>query len=172
MLKKYAQGRVSVFIDASNVYFSQKKLKWRVDFRKLLDYLLSEVDLRAVYYYTARDLSFVKQTKFLNWLEMIGYVVRSKKVKFIKDNQGQKEGFHKGNLDVELTIDVLETKDDYDTLLLVSGDSDFEPLLQLMKSKYRKRCLVTATKHSISIELIRCAKYYIDMKKLRDYISK
>ena len=42
--------------------------------------------------------------------------------------------------------------------ILISGDSDFEPLLRLMKKKYKKRCLVMATKHSISIELIRCAK--------------
>jgi uncharacterized LabA/DUF88 family protein len=74
-------------------------------------------------------------------------------------------------LDVELTIDILETKDKYDTLILLSGDSDFEPLLQLMKMKYRKRCLVMATKHSISIELIKCAKY-IDLKKLKMQIEK
>jgi uncharacterized LabA/DUF88 family protein len=71
---------------------------------------------------------------------------------------------------VELTIDVLETKNNYDTLILVSGDSDFEPLLQLVKNKYRKNCLVMATKHSISLELIKCAKY-INLNKLRLNIS-
>ena len=68
-------------------------------------------------------------------------------------------------------MDILETKDKYDTLILLSGDSDFEPLLQLMKMKYHKRCLVMATKHSISIELIKCAKY-IDLKKLKMQIQK
>ncbi|MBU1102572.1 NYN domain-containing protein [Patescibacteria group bacterium] len=173
MIKKYIQGRVSIFIDASNIYHSQKRLKWQIDFRKFLGYLKKEVNLQEIYYYTARDLSFAKQTKFLNFLEMIGYKVRSKKVKFIKDKnkEKEKEGFHKGNLDVELTMDVLETKEKYDTLILLSGDSDFEPLLQLMKMKYRKRCLVMATKHSISIELIKCAKY-IDLKKLKFQIQK
>mgnify|MGYP001569847755 CR=1 FL=1 len=171
MIKGYIQGRVSVFIDASNIYHSQKRLGWRIDFRKLLDYLKKETDLREIYYYTARDLSSVAQTKFLNFLEMIGYKVRSKKVKFIKDKNKEKEGFHKGNLDVELTMDILETKEKYDTLMLLSGDSDFGPLLQLMKMKYRKRCLVIATKHSISIELIKCAKY-IDLKKLKLQIQK
>ncbi len=173
MIRKFIQGRVSVFIDASNIYHSYKRLKWKIDFRKFLDYLKKEADLQEVYYYTARDLRSAGQTKFLNFLEMIGYKVRSKKVKFIKDkNQGrEKDGFHKGNLDVELTMDVLETKERYDTLLLLSGDSDFEPLLQLMKMKYRKRCLVMATKHSISIELIKCAKY-LDLKKLKSQIEK
>lgn len=72
---------------------------------------------------------------------------------------------------MELTIDILESKDKYDTLILVSGDSDFEPLLQLMKMKYKKRCLVMATKYNISIELIKCAKY-INIKKLKKYIQK
>ncbi|MDO8668190.1 MAG: NYN domain-containing protein [bacterium] len=172
MIKQYIQGRVSVFIDASNIYHSQKRLNWRIDFRKFLNYFRKEADLREVYYYTARDLNYVKQTKFINFLEMIGYKIRSKKVKFIKDKYKAKErdGFHKGNLDVELTMDILETKDEYDSLVLLSGDSDFEPLLQLMKMKYRKRCLVMATKHSISLELIKCAKY-IDLKKLKEQIQ-
>jgi len=175
MISKFVKGKVSIFIDASNVYYSQNKLKWRIDFRKFLNYLKKETDLRGIYYYTARDLSFEKQTRFLNFLEMIGYKVRSKKIKFIKDknnkSEKEKDGFFKGNLDVELTMDVLETKDNYDTLILVSGDSDFEPLLQLMKMKYKKRCLVMATKHSVSIELIKCAKY-INLAKLRKYVEK
>jgi uncharacterized LabA/DUF88 family protein len=173
MIAKYIKGKTSVFIDASNVYFLQKRLGWQLDFRKFLEYLRGEIELENVYYYTARDKSFEKQTKFLNFLEMIGYKVRSKKIKFISDknaNQG-KDGFHKGNLDVELTIDVLETKEKYDNIILVSGDSDFEPLLQLMKMKYKKRCLVMATKHNISIELIKCAKY-MDIKKLKNFVQK
>ncbi|MFH1188143.1 MAG: NYN domain-containing protein [bacterium] len=173
MISKYAKGKVSVFIDASNVYHSYKKLKWKIDFKKFLDYLKNEVDLREIYYYTARDLNFKKQTKFLNFMEMTGYKIRSKKIKFIKEENKEehKDGFYKGNLDVEMTIDVLETKDKYNTIILISGDSDFEPLLQLMKMKYRKKCLVMATKHNISIELIKCAKY-INLSKLKKYIEK
>ncbi|MCK5320176.1 NYN domain-containing protein [Candidatus Parcubacteria bacterium] len=173
MISKFAKGKVSVFIDASNIYHSYKRLKWKVDFSKFLNYLKQELDLREIYYYTARDLSFVKQTKFLAFLEKIGYKVRSKNIKFIKSkNKGiEKEGFYKGNLDVELTMDILETKDKYDTLILISGDSDFEPLLQLMKKRHKKKCLVIATKHNISIELIKCAKY-INLNKLKKYIQK
>ena len=43
-------------------------------------------------------------------------------------------------------MDVIENKNDYETLVLVSGDSDFAPLLQLMKMKYGKICVVMATK--------------------------
>ena len=171
MISKFAHGRVSIFIDASNIYHSYKKLKWKIDFSKFLNYLKQEIDLQEIYYYTARDLSFVKQTKFLTFLEKTGYKVRSKKIKFIKGKVKEKKGFYKGNLDVELTMDILETKNRYDTLILISGDSDFEPLLQLMKKRYKKKCLVMATKYNISIELIKCAKY-INLNKLKEYIQK
>lgn len=171
MLSKYTNKKVSVFIDASNVYHSYKRLKWKIDFKKFLDYLKQETNLQEIYYYTARDLSFEKQTKFISFLEKIGYKVRSKNIKFIKNKAENKNGFYKGNLDVELTIDILETKEKYDTMILISGDSDFEPLLRLMKKKYKKRCLVIATKHSISIELIKCAKY-VNFNKLKEFIKK
>lgn len=172
MIKKYIKGKTSVFIDASNVYYSQRRLKWRLDFVKLLDYFESQGNLWKIYYYTGRDKQSEKQNKFINFLEKTGFIVRSKKIKFIKsNNKSQENGFFKGNLDVELTIDVLETKDSYDTLILLSGDSDFEPLLRLMKKKYNKKCLVMATKHNISIELIKCAKF-INLAKLKKYIKK
>jgi len=171
MIKKFVKGKTIIFVDASNIYFSQKKLKWRIDFEKLLNFFKNQTDFCQIFYYTARDKSSKKQIKFLSFMEKTGYRVRSKKVKFIKNKQNGKEGFYKGNLDVELTIDVLETKDEYKTIILISGDSDFEPLLKLMKKKYNKKCLVMATKHSISIELIKCAKY-INLNKLKNYVQK
>lgn len=174
MISKFAKGRIIVFIDASNIYHSYKKLEWKIDFKKFLDYFKAEVNLQEAYYYTARDITFTKQNKFISFLEKTGYKVRSKQVKFIKKQSSkelEKDGINKGNLDVELTIDVLENKNKYDTIILVSGDSDFEPLLKLMKRKYKKRCLVIATKKSISIELIKCAKY-VNFNKLKDFIKK
>jgi len=175
MISKFIKGKTSVFIDASNVYYSQKKVGWLIDFEKMKNYFQSQSPLVNIYYYTARDVNSEKQEKFLRFLEGIGYLVRSKNIKFIKDSAVKNDnggyGFFKGNLDVELTIDVLENKDEYGSLVLISGDSDFEPLLKLMKSKYSKKCLVIATKHSISIELIRQAKF-INLNKLSEYFKK
>lgn len=78
-------------------------------------------------------------------------------------------GHHKGNIDVDLTIDAISSKDTYDSFVLLSGDGDFESLIKFLKS-YEKYCLVISTKNHISIELIRQAKF-IDFKKLRDKIE-
>lgn len=169
MIQDYVKGKVYVFIDASNIYYSQRELGWRIDFRKLKEYLGTNVELSKMYYYTAYDTEYPRQRKFLDFLEIIGYVIRKKKVKFIKDSDFEEGGFHKGNLDVELTIDAVHNRDDFQSLVLFSGDSDFEALLKYMRN-YRKNCVVVSTQEHISLELLKQSKF-IDLKKLRDEIE-
>jgi uncharacterized LabA/DUF88 family protein len=176
MIKSFIRGKTAVFIDASNIYFSQRRLRWQVDFVRLMKYFKKETDLWNVFFYTAYDSTHKKQKKFIDFLEIAGYIVRTKKVKFIKDKE--KGGFRKGNLDVELTIDAVHNKDKFksflfrqkQTCLLFSGDSDFEALIKYLK-RYHKRCLVFSTKDHVSIELVKQAKF-IDIKKLKCFISK
>jgi uncharacterized LabA/DUF88 family protein len=54
---------------------------------------------------------------------IIGYVVRHKELKFVKNKVDG--GHHKGNIDVDLTIDAVHFREDYDSFVLLSGDSDF-----------------------------------------------
>ena len=169
MIEKIVKGKTAVFIDASNIYFSQRKLKWKIDFLKLKQYFEKNSELFRIYYYTAYDPEHIEQRKFLDFLEIIGYIVRKKKVKFIK-GVDKEEGFRKGSLDVELTIDVVDRKDDFQSLILFSGDSDFEALIKYMKA-YNKRCVVVSTKDHVSIELIGQAKF-LNLKKLKKYIEK
>lgn len=168
MIRSYVKGKTAVFIDASNIYFSQRKLKWQVDFIKLLKYLKRETDLWSIFFYTAYDPAHEKQRRFLDFLEIVGYTVRTKKVKFIKNKDGG--GFRKGNLDVELTVDAIHNRDKFDSFLLFSGDSDFEALIKYLKSM-NKRCLVFSIKDHVSRELLKQAKF-IDIKKLKQFIKK
>lgn len=166
MFKEFVRGKTIVFIDASNIYHSQKDLGWRIDLKKSMDILKSELTLFGVYYYLAYDPTNGAQGKFLDFLEIMGYKVRKKPIKWIKDVRSEQGGYHKGDLDVEITIDALHNRDQYDSVLLFSGDSDFEPLIKYLKY-FGKRCVVISTKGHISIELIRQAKF-IDLKKCKD----
>ena len=165
MISRFIKGKTFVFIDASNIYHSQRKLGWRIAFLRLKEYLEKNADLGRIYFYTAYDSNYLKQRKFLDFLEINGYTVRKKKVKFIKDFNREDGGFHKGNLDVELTIDAVHNRDNFQSFILFSGDSDFEALIKYMKV-YKKNCLVISTKDHVSIELIKQAKF-IDLKKIR-----
>jgi len=169
VIEKYVKGIVYVFIDASNVYYSQRELGWKIDFHKLKRFFEENVELGNIYYYTAYDPEYDKQRQFLDFLEITGYIVRKKEVKFIKDCNQKKGGIYKGNLDVELTIDAVNNKDNFQSFVLFSGDSDFEALIKFMKI-HKKNCLVFSTKDHISIDLIKQAKF-IDIKKLRGKIE-
>jgi len=170
MINKFLKGKVAVFIDASNIYFSQKTLGWKIDFRKLLDYFKSECNLIKISFYSSINPENKKERKFHDFLEIIGYIVKHKEIKFIKNEEEEKfGGHHKGNIDVDLTIDAVYFKDSYDSFVLLSGDGDFESLIKFLKS-YNKYCLVISTKDHVSIELIRQAKF-IDFKKLRNEIE-
>ncbi|MBI5119095.1 NYN domain-containing protein [Candidatus Poribacteria bacterium] len=169
MISRYVKGRVAVYIDASNIYHSCKRLKWQVDYRKLHDYLAGELNLVSVSFYSAKDPNNQAQDRFLRIMENMGYRVRSKIVKFIKSESDPPGGFHKANCDVELTIDV-DDLGGFDTLILASGDSDFKALIQRVKQE-RKWCLVISTKGHVAKELLDEAKF-IDLKKLKTEIAR
>lgn len=167
MIEKFIKGRVFVFIDAANVLYSQKTLGWKIDYQKLKQYFNQECDLRGLYFYTGKMSDYSKQIKFLKKMNDYGYSVKTKEVKFIRIRENVYE--RKGNLDIELVIDVLKNIDNFDTCVLMSGDSDFAPLLDEIKTK-GKLVIVLSTKGHISKELIERAKY-INLKKLKQQIS-
>ena len=171
MISKFVKGKTAVFIDSSNIYFSERTLGWRIDFKKLLNYFKNNVDLHRIAFYGNLNPDNARERKFHDFLELIGYIVKHKKIKFIQDDADHEHGgHHKGNLDVDLTIDAVHFKNEYDTFLLLSGDGDFESLLKYLKI-YKKRCIVFSTKGHVSIELIRQAKF-VDFKKLKSEIKR
>ena len=170
MIGRFVKGRVFVAIDAANIFYSQKTLRWIIDFKKLLTYFKQNTNLVRITFYGAINQDNIKERRFHDFLELIGYVVKHKKIKFIKDQEDKKYGgHHKGNIDVDLTIDAVHFREDYDSFVLLSGDSDFESLIKYLK-KFKKRCIVMSTKKHVSIELLRQVKF-IDFKKIRDQIE-
>jgi len=100
-------------------------------------------------------------------LDISGYIVRTKVVKKIKDGAG---GYHwKNNLDVELALEMYVMRGNFDTAVLMSGDSDFADLLDRLK-KARKRVMVLSTRGHVSKELLNRAKY-IDLRKLKSDLA-
>ncbi|MBU2578923.1 NYN domain-containing protein [Patescibacteria group bacterium] len=168
MLRQFVKGKVYVFIDAENVFYSQRTLGWKFSYAKLIDYLKKECgnDMKC-FIYKGVDEFNTGQRKFLDMLEINGYIVRTKVVKKIKDHEG---GYRwKNNLDMELAFEMDDIKEKYDTAVLLSGDSDFAVPIDRIK-KAGKRIIIMSTRGHISKELLERAKY-IDLRKLKDEIS-
>ena len=168
MIKQYIKGRVAIFVDAANVLYAQRTLGWQIDYRRLLEYFRRECTVNGIYYYTGKINASEKQNGFLAKLALYGYSVLSKEVKFIRLENGKL--LPKGNLDIELALDAYRFHENYETLILCSGDSDFAYLLDLLKAK-GKWVLVMSTRGHISKELLDRAKY-IDFRKLKGEIKR
>ena len=168
LVSKFAKGRVAVFIDAANIFYSQRTLKWHIDYEKLASYLRNTLNLIGIFYYTGHVGSLEKQQKFLKKLISLGYHVTSKEIKFIRVSGST--DIPKGNLDVELALDAYRMRDEFDTIILFSGDSDFAYLLEMLKQGGKNTIVVSMRGH-ISRELLERAKY-IDLPKLRSVIEK
>lgn len=170
MISKYVKGRVYVFIDAANIFYTQRTLGWRISYEKLKQYFKDECrrDLNKIFVYTATDSGRPQQKKFLDMLNTNGFIVKTKEVKRIRVAKGVYEW--KGDFDVELTMDVMDNIKEFDTAVLLSGDSDFAPIVERMKEN-EKRVIVMSAKGHISRELITLSDKYINLKKLRDRVE-
>lgn len=168
MIKQYLKIPVYVFIDAENLFYSQRTLGWRVSYEKLMIYLKKECgDGTKCFVYKGVDEHNAGQKKFLDMLDIAGYILRTKVVKKIRSHDG---GYQwKGNLDIELAFEMDDTKEKYSTAILFSGDSDFSTPIDRIK-KAGKRIIVVSTRGHISKELLERAKY-IDLRKLKNEIS-
>lgn len=170
MIKQYAKGRVAVFIDAANILYSQQTLKWNIDYKKLINYFKKNTKLVSAHFYSGKISKNNKQTGFFKKMQSFGYIVVTKEVKWIRDKNGKiLKG--KGNLDIELALDLTHSADSYETAILMSGDSDFETAISFVKNK-GKRVIVMSARGHISRELIKSAYKYIPFEKLKDEFIK
>jgi len=168
MIRKYVRGRVCVFIDAANLENAIKDLDWWMDYRKLWDYFTQETRLTSIRFYCPR-FKDRRQDKFFVVLKHIGYKLITKSLKIITDKS--EEYNRKANFDVEIALDAWTSKNDYDTLILFSGDSDFDYLIKKLRQE-NKRVMVISSRYHISHELIKSSYKYIDLKKLRKFLER
>lgn len=170
MIKKYIKGKTIVIIDAANLENSVKSLGWWIDYRKLYDYFKSNADLIGIRHYCLR-FEDEGQDNFFTVLKKIGYKLITKPLKVITQIDKAKGDLRKANFDVEIALDCMQLLDSYQTLVLFSGDSDFDYLVKTLRSR-GKTVVVISSKYHISKELIDCCDKYLDIKKLKPLIER
>lgn len=163
------KGKTAVFIDAANIELSAKDLGFKVDYKKLFNFLNSEIKLVFLGFYTAR-FETKNHDDFLTLLKKNGYKLITKPLKLIKS---KKEGGHlrKANFDVEIAVDIMKKITTFDNCILFSGDSDFHYLINELK-RTGKFAVVASLKYHVSRELISSANYYLDLRKIKSKIQR
>ena len=109
----------------------------------------------------------------VDWLDYNGYTMVTKPTKEFVDAQGRKKV--KGNMDIELAIDVMEMADRVDHIILFSGDGDFRRLIEAVQRKGVRVTIVSTIRSNppmVADELRRQADHFYDLDRLSDYIAR
>lgn len=167
------------FIDASNLWAAQKSKGKSFDYSKLAAYLRSHFAASElqIFYYTAypadgtRDYNLDGRHRFYTFLKKgLKFTVRKKELKRISVAHGDEESIQeKGNMDVEMTIDVLHHLAKYDMAVFFTGDSDFLALVSYLR-RGGKRVFIFSSKNNVSRELRTGSDGYLDVLKLEEDI--
>lgn len=171
----YQDERVALFIDGANLYATAKSLGFDIDYRRLLGFFRKRSRLIRAIYYTAlmEDAEYSPIRPLIDWLDYNGYRVVTKPAKEFTDSLGRRKV--KGNMDIELAIDVMQLADNLDHIVLFSGDGDFRSLIQAVQAKGRRTSVIStlATRPPmVADELRRQADQFIDLVDLREEIGR
>jgi len=156
MVIKHAGQRVGVLIDVQNLYHSAKNIyQSRVNFGEILKFAVSGRSLIRVFAYVVRTKTG-EEKPFFEALTKLGIETR------VKDLQEFYDGMKKADWDVGIVVDAIRMSPSVDTIVLVSGDGDFLPLVEYLKNQ-GKRLEVMAFGRSASSHLKESADEFIDL---------
>jgi len=171
----YPQERIALFIDGANLYAAARALAFDIDYKRLLQVFGSKGRLIRAFYYTAliEDQEYSPLRPLVDWLDYNGYTMVTKPTKEFTDAMGRRK--LKGNMDIELAIDVMEMAQSLDHIVLFSGDGDFRRLVEAVQRKGVRVSVVSTIRSSppmVADELRRQADVFIELQELAPQIMR
>lgn len=154
--------KLAILVDAQNLYYSfRRQYNGRVDYGKLLERVASgRPVMRAITYVICSPET--DATNFLTALKQMGYEVKSKALK------ARPDGSVKGDWDMMIALDAIAIGEKVDTICLVTGDSDFADLVNVLKARgVRVECFGVRGSFAEELQRLADAAFFIDEHMLR-----
>ena len=150
-----SQKNIAVFVDVQNIYYTTRDAYGRsFNYRYFWEQLSQQGNIVTAFAY-ATDKGDDGQKKFQDALSYIGFTVK------LKPYIQRKDGSKKGDWDVGITIDVMGAAASVDTIVLLSGDGDFDRLLTHVAKKYSVKTQVYGVPSLTAKSLIDSASEFI-----------
>jgi uncharacterized LabA/DUF88 family protein len=171
----YPTDRLALFIDGANLYSAAKSLNFDIDYKKLLDEFRKRGVLIRAYYYTAlvEDQEYSPIRPLVDWLDYNGFTMVTKSAREYTDREGRKR--FRGDMDLEIAVDMMELTPRCDHVVLFSGDGDFRCLVEAVQRKGVRVTVVSTVKSQppmASDDLRRQADAFVDLADLVDIIGR
>lgn len=159
MKVKLKEQRIAVLIDVQNMYHSAKNLyRAKVNFAEVLKQAVAGRKLiRAIAYVIKTESG--EEEAFFKALSKIGIEIK------MKDLQIFPGGMKKGDWDVGIAVDAIKLSNFLDTIVLVTGDGDFIPLVEYIKNAKSARVEIVAFGRSASGKLKEVADDFLDLEE-------
>ena len=172
----YPQERIGLFIDGANLYATARALGFDIDYKRLLELFTKQGRLVRALYYTAlvEDQEYSPIRPLIDWLDYNGYTMVTKPTKEFTDTATGRRKI-KGNMDIELAIDVMEMAPCLDHIVLFSGDGDFRRLVEAVQRKGLRVTVISTVRSQPSMvadELRRQADTFVDLVELKSDIER
>lgn len=166
----YPDERTAIFIDGANLYYAARGLGFDIDYKRLLELFASKGRMVRAFYYTALfdEQEYSPIRPLIDWLDYNGYTMVTKRTKEFIDSEGRRK--IKGNMDIELAIDVMDMASHVDHIVLLSGDGDFRRLVEAVQRKGVRVTVVSTVRSRppmIADELRRQADNFIELLDLQ-----
>jgi len=171
----YPEDKFAVFIDGANLYGATKALDFDIDYKRLLEFLKDQGTLIRACYYTAivEDQEYSPLRPLVDWLDYNGYSIVTKPTKEFTDASGRRRV--KGNMDIEIAVDIMEMANHVDQIVLISGDGDFRRLIEAVQRKGVRVSVVSTIKSQppmLADELRRQADTFVELADLANIIGR
>jgi uncharacterized LabA/DUF88 family protein len=146
--------KIAIFADVQNIYYTTRQAYGRqFNYKELIERISAEGEIVSATAY-AIDRNDDQQRKFQNALKYMGFEIK------LKPYIQRSDGSAKGDWDVGIAIDVLEAARDVDTIVLLSGDGDFDLLLEKIKKDHAVSAEVYGVPALTAKSLIEAASIY------------
>ncbi len=146
--------KIAIFVDVQNIYYTTRDTYGRqFNYRKFWQQISAEGEIVVANAY-AIHRGDDKQQKFQDALKHIGFTVK------LKPYIQRSDGSAKGDWDVGITIDIMQAAKDVDTVVLLSGDGDFDLLLDKINNDYNVTTEVYGVPALTANSLIEAASIY------------
>ena len=171
----YTDERVAIFIDGPNLYNAARALGFDIDYKRLLEYFSKKGRLIRAFYYTALldDQEYSPIRPLIDWLDYNGYTMVTKAAKQFTDSMGRQK--IKGNMDIELAIDVMDMSSHVNHIVILSGDGDFRRLVEAVQRKGVRVSVVSTIRSQppmIADELRRQADNFVELVDIQEDIMR
>lgn len=155
---QHPDQRVGVFIDTQNMYYSARNVFGRkVNFGNIVKEAVGDRKLvRAIAYVVCTKSD--EERPFFDALQNLGIETREKEL--VQYESGQK----KADWDVGLTMDIVRMLDMLDVVVLISGDGDFEPLVDYVRNRGRI-VEVMSFRETTSGKLVEATDRYVNLSE-------